>query len=244
MKPYLLFRMANKAYTHAFWLYRSVYGLYKKIREHDELELLRRLIKPGDTVVDIGANIGFFTEYMAKLTGANGRVLAFEPDARNFSFLLKRISKLPAVSAFNAALGDHDGAIDMYISPDLNVDHRTYPCAEQRDKRVVQCFALDSKEPAATIDFIKMDIQGHEYAALCGMKHSIARNPHCRILMELWPYGLKLAGASTGLVMDLLQSYGLNPLLIHNGKLTAFSENLVTCAETKYYTLLAAKTKP
>jgi len=244
MKPYMLFRLANRLYTRAFWLYKPLYGAYKKIRERDESAMLRRCIRPGNRVVDIGANIGYFTAILARMTGPSGHVAAIEPDTLNYAHLVKRVAGIPWVATYRAALSDHDGVIDLHRCDDLNVDHRAYLCGEARQTFQVPCFSLDSLMKDAKVDFIKMDIQGYEATALRGMEKTLARNPGCRILMELWPYGLKLAGSSAAQVITLLNKYGLHPFLLKKGKLIPYAEHLVRCAEKKYYTLLAAKTKP
>jgi len=65
----------------------------KKIFEKFETELVKQEIHDGDTVLDIGANIGYFSLIFSKIVGNNGRVYAFEPDPNNFK-ILKKILKL------------------------------------------------------------------------------------------------------------------------------------------------------
>ena len=244
MKNYPLFRCANVLYKNAFRMYYPFYRLYKIIRERDEYALLKRSIKPGNTVIDIGANIGVFTRFMARLTGNGGLVHAFEPDSRNFSLLAKLTRKYSNAKVHHGAISDRTGVIELYISNDLNVDHRTYHVDGNRVKQQVPCFSLDSFMEGRPVDFIKMDIQGYEYKALLGMKAILLNNPGCLLLTELWPCGLRQAGSSTRLVIELLQECGYSPNLLLKGKLVPFSEELVQCRENKYYTLFAAKNRP
>jgi FkbM family methyltransferase len=240
MKTYSLFRSANVLYKHAFGIYYPLYCLYKKIKERDEYALMRRSIKPGHTVIDIGANIGVFTRFMATLTGNGGVVHAFEPDLRNFRLLANVTRKFSNAKLHYGAIGERDGITNLYLSDDLNVDHRTYRVDENRAIKQVPCFSLDSFINGP-VDYIKMDIQGYEFHALRGMKETLIRNPRCLLLMELWPYGLQKAGSSTRRVIEFLHECGYTSRLLLKGTLIPFSEGLVQCHEKKYYTLFASK---
>jgi FkbM family methyltransferase len=241
MKSYPLFRMANVGYKHAFWLYYPLYVLYKNISDRKEMSLLRRLVKPGDRIIDIGANIGVYTRRLAKLTGPRGEVYAFEPHPRNFALLVRFTRRMPAIKTFHAAVGDRDGTIDLYVSDDLNVDHRIYQTAEKRARLQVSCCSLDSCLQGKTADFIKMDIQGAEYGALRGMQTTLNSSPRLTMITELWPYGLKEAGSSCGEVIGLLRKNGFFLYLVINGTVIEYSEKVLGCTETDYYSLLAAK---
>lgn len=241
MKTYPLFRLANMAYTHAFWLYYPLYLLYKRISDSGSMSLLRRFVKAGDRAVDIGANIGVYTRLLAKLSGPAGEVHAFEPHPRNFAFLQKFTRRLSMVTAHQAAISDKTGVVDLYISTDLNVDHRTHPTAEKRIKQQVACFSLDSFLQGKPVDFIKMDIQGHEYKALMGMQQTLRANPQLTILMELWPYGLREAGTTYQAVIDMLCGHNFILYIVRGRKLVAYSDSLLGFKEKDYYTLLATK---
>ena len=65
----------------------SIYGIHSKI----DFEIFQKYVKKGDNVLDVGANIGYFTLMLAKLVGPTGKVFAFEPDPRNISLLKKNI---------------------------------------------------------------------------------------------------------------------------------------------------------
>jgi FkbM family methyltransferase len=241
MRPYPLFCMANVVYKYAFWLYYPFYVLYKNIKDRKEFSIISELIKPGDTVVDIGANIGVYTRRLAKLTGNSGEVYAFEPDPRNFLFLSRFARNTPAIKAFNAAVSDREGTIDLYFSGDMNTDHRTYPTTERRTKRQVISHSLDSYLNGKTVDFIKMDIQGFEYMALKGMRNTLSSSPQLIILMELWPHGLKEATSSCEEVIESLRRGKFFLYLVLNGKVVEYSEKLVGRRASDFYSLLAMK---
>jgi FkbM family methyltransferase len=197
-------------FDHAFPAYRLLYGTYKRVTDRRHIALIRRLVRPGARVADVGANIGFYTTVLARCVGGEGRVYAFEPDPRNFAHLARRVRHLEQVQAVRVAVTDCVGTVDLHRSADLHVDHRTYDTGEERTRMAVPSVSLDhflAHEP--TLDFLKMDIQGAEYPALVGMSDVVARSPGLVILMELWPFVHDRFGRGTGALLELLSSWGM-----------------------------------
>ncbi len=214
--PFVLL-LGNKLFEHCFALYRILYKPYKMITERQERALLMEFIRPGMTVVDVGANIGFYTGFLAKLVGETGRVYAFEPSPYNFE-LLTRYTRSSNVTAAQAAVGDKTGEISLYLSDKLNVDHRTYQSGEGRTEIRVPSYRLDDYFKDQKVDFIKMDIQGFEYQALLGMKNILRSNTNIKLIMEFWPWGLIKAGGSAEELVDLLKQLDFQTELLEGGK--------------------------
>ncbi|MDR3236574.1 MAG: FkbM family methyltransferase [Prevotellaceae bacterium] len=215
-------KIGNFLYNHCFGLYKIIYPVMKNRQDAVEIELMKSAVNLGDTVLDIGANIGFFSRLLSLQVGAAGRVYAFEPDAENFAHLKKAVGAHANVSLTQAAVGDVKGTVTLYRSPMLNVDHRTYPIDGYLSKSTVESIAVDDFLPADTVvRFIKMDIQGFEYMALQGMKNTLMKNvDSLKMIMELWSAGLKKAGASALQVVDFLNQCGYRVYLIEGRKLT------------------------
>ena len=85
--------------------------------ENAETELFESHIKEGDVVMDIGANIGYYTLVAAKLVGANGKVYAFEPESINFSFLKKsvEINNYENVICEKKAVSNENGKLKLFL---------------------------------------------------------------------------------------------------------------------------------
>jgi len=198
-------------------MYRPLYSCYKNFSDRHERHLLNTIIRPGMTVVDVGANIGVYAEYFSHRVGKQGRVYAFEPSPQNFNILIK--GKFNNVTCVNAALGDTTGEITLFISDELNVDHRTYDTGENRKTISIPSYRLDDYITGQRIDFIKMDIQGFEYNALQGMKTILKNNPDIKLLLEFWPYGLKKAGSGPEEVVVFLQGLGFQTWLLEGKEL-------------------------
>ncbi len=206
-------RLGNHLYKFAFPIYRPVYSGFKSYFDRAERKLLMRNVAKGSVVVDAGANIGIYSEFLAKCVGPSGVVHGFEPDPGNFGRLRAALSDFPNVQANELALSDRTGESLLYISDGLNVDHRSYQTAgESRRTISIRSTRLDDYfEPGSRVDFIKMDIQGFELRALHGAERLLSENPQIRMLLEFWPYGLEQAGDSAEALMLFLKHHRLVP---------------------------------
>lgn len=163
------------------------------------LRLYARLIRRGDTVLDIGANIGAHTLPFAKLVGPQGRVVAFEPTQYAFGKLRRNLALNPDLaSRVNAC------QVALLESPLADVPKQIYsswPLEAATDLHSVHGGKMQSTQGAhaATLDqmveviglervnFIKLDVDGHEPEVLAGALETIGRfRP--RILLEWAPY--------------------------------------------------------
>jgi FkbM family methyltransferase len=218
----LAIKIGNYLYRRYFCLYKRLYIAMKTQQDAAEVKLLKASIAHGDVALDIGANIGFFSRILSRCVGSNGHVYAFEPEEVNFAHLQKAMKSRSNVTVKQAAVSSAPGSIIVFKSPMLNVDHRTYPVDSYTSKSEVECISIDSFLPQdVTVNFIKMDIQGFEYTALQGMKNTLIRcRDKLKMLMELWPAGLKKAGASASEVVNFLEQCGYRTYLLDGKKRT------------------------
>lgn len=201
--------LGNALYAHCPKAYVRLYALFKRLTDREAIELLRREIQPGEVVVDIGGNVGFYSRLMADATGDFGQVHVFEPDPDNFALLHAAVANLDNVVLNQAAAADADGTVRLYRSASLNVDHRTYDSGESREYVEVPAVCLDTyftKLPR--LDFIKIDVQGYDCHAIQGLRNTILRSPGVGIFSEFWPYGLVRAGVQPQDYLDLLRGLG------------------------------------
>jgi len=205
--------LGNKLFEHCFPVYNVLYKLYKRFVDRYEWALLKDIIKPGMTVVDVGANIGIYTAYMASIVGEEGKVYAFEPSPYTFN-VLQKYNKNHNVTLVQAAVGDTTGRITLYLSDKLNVDHRTYETDEERQSIDVPSYRLDDYLKNEKVDFIKMDIQGFEHKALLGMRNILQTNHDIKVLMEFWPYGLIKAATTPQEILAFLHQLDFKTELI------------------------------
>lgn len=155
--------------------------------EPEVQQLLAELIEPGQTVYDVGANIGFFTILCSRLVGPEGRVYAFEPIPQNLAALRHNIelNGLRNVVVVERALSSETGTAEMFVSPwsafhSLNLDGATKRenHGAQEGEITVQTVTLDEfvKEPGARApDLIKIDVEGAELIVVEGMRETLGR---------------------------------------------------------------------
>jgi FkbM family methyltransferase len=172
-----------------------------------EAKLVEKYCRPGMQVVDVGANIGFYTLIFSRLVGETGHVWAFEPAPGNAEILRKNIAvnRFSNISIVEAGVSNTTEDGNLYISDSHQGDHRTFS-QEDRDTLSIKLYALDDYfQSKQRIDLIKLDIQGAEGLALMGMRRILANNPGLIILMEFWPdMLLKLGLSPKEMLQDLL----------------------------------------
>lgn len=212
-------RLGNLLYTAAPSLYAPLYTLYKRVSDRRERAFIASVVRPGDTVVDIGANVGAYTTFFASLVGPGGRVHALEPEPENFRRLRGATARAPHVQAHQLAASNVSGECVLYKSASLNVDHHTYDDGvEKRERVVIPCTRLDDLiKPGERVDFIKMDIQGAEGFALAGAQRVLEENRGVTMLFEYWPYAIRSSGFEPRGLLDGLRAQGFHLRVLGNG---------------------------
>lgn len=227
---YTKIKIGNWLYKYAFPIYNITYQKFKLKNDAVEINLLQSIIKPGNIVLDIGANIGFYAKLISKMVGKSGRVHCFEPDKKNFNYLINNTKHISNVTSYNLAVSNSNEDIKIYTSKLLNVDHRTYPVNNYDKVEVIKATTIDeliSKGNIQTVDVIKIDIQGFEIAAFEGMKKLLTANSTIKIVAEFWPHGLKRAGKSAIELFNFFENLGYGIFEITEKELKPISKNYI-----------------
>lgn len=163
--------------------------------ESDATSFLRQSIKAGDTFIDIGANLGYYTVLAAKL---GARVVAYEPDAQAFRLLKKNIllHRLKNVTAHNVAVSDVEGQSDFFVKAPGSSFNSLMPVVNGVTVSVqtVRC--------EVPFDICKIDVEGAELKVLGGLTHK------GRILVELAPAVLRALGMTEAAYLSALRGRG------------------------------------
>lgn len=152
--------------------------------------MLDTLVAPGDTVVDVGANIGYNTLYAAKRVGPSGRVYALEPAQDNLSILYANLfaNDLRNVIVLPYAAGKSRAILHFYLRGDVSAvnslyqDNFYHPVTQTVE---VLSAPLDDLIPT-TPSLVKIDVEGGEITVLQGMSR-ILRSPSLRLIVEWHP---------------------------------------------------------
>lgn len=147
--------------------------------------LLKDLLKPGGTFVDVGANIGYYTAEASFLVGPLGRVYAFEPNPTTYSRLKGNIEANGVggrAQAYNSALSDASSRVRLYLAGDD--DAIGSMVRETRDSIEVEAVPGDEILAGQSVDVIKIDVEGAELLALRGLKHTLEANATATLIVE------------------------------------------------------------
>jgi FkbM family methyltransferase len=151
------------------------------ISPEPEYAALDKYVRPGDWVIDVGANVGHYTKRMSDLVGYAGRVLAFEPMPATFAILAGNVQRFRHrnVSLFNAALSNRSGLVAMELpkyTDGLNNYYQAHLTNTDSGGLRVAAYPLDAFEMGARIALVKIDAEGHEEAVIAGMRELIERD--------------------------------------------------------------------
>ena len=171
------------------------------IFEHEYEPLMTRVfkqvVKEGMKVVDIGANIGYYSLLASKLVGNNGVVYAFEPETENYAGLLanRAINNMPNIIGIKKAVSDGNGTAELIVSAYESGAHSLVDCrGKVKEKVMVETVTLDSLFPSGGIDVIKSDTEGNEMAVLQGGHRAISQSGSIKVFVEFYPPGIKASG--------------------------------------------------
>ncbi|WP_297985978.1 FkbM family methyltransferase [uncultured Chryseobacterium sp.] len=191
------------------WIQQQVYFLGDYERE--EIDYLCQNLRPGNTFIDIGANIGLYTLNAAEIVGENGKVFAFEAFPANFDKLQHhlKLNNFMNVTAENLAISSERCFLEIYYDKQFNNSGMASAYLKNTSlKQEVQATSLDEyvqEKKISAIHFIKIDIEGGEYNAVVGMQNVLKRFKPT-LLVEVNPETLAKSGKGEGDLIDLLSS--------------------------------------
>lgn len=185
--------------------------------EQDQVELFARLVRPGETALDIGANIGHHTVALSKMVGETGHVVAFEPQMQMFNLLNANIvlNRCRNVRPFNLALGSsHDQMRMSAISYDDFMPFGSLGIQRQAGGRgeSIEVAPLDDVMRKLSlgdspVSLMKVDVQAHELYVLQGARDFL-RQAQPSISFEVAPFWMRKAGYDWRDILVLLQDLG------------------------------------
>lgn len=172
---------------------------------------LKKVLRPGMTAVDVGANIGYVALLMAERVGPSGRVVAVEPDPRNAHVLRLNAARTRGapIEVVEAAAWSEPGTLELGLHATNTGDHRVGSVDGERETVSVPAVRLDDVLPAR-VDLILMDTQASEHVALRGARRLLERSRPL-LFVEFWPQGLREAEVDPVSVLDGYRAMGLQP---------------------------------
>jgi len=190
------------------WAFRSAYTGYKRFIEAGHLGPLRSLVRPGTFVIDVGANIGFFTLEFARWVGDGGKVLAIEPEPVNFGRLTRGVSRAGlrhVVDLVQAAATERSGEVGLIMSPRHHGDHRIGDGGLP-----VPAVTIDDLLAARgwpPVSLMKIDVQGAESRVLAGAGETL-RALRPALFVEVCDEALRTSQSSAEDLLAQLYGHG------------------------------------
>jgi len=183
---------------------------YTGVHEGLTTKFLRCMVRPGSACFDVGANLGYYTLFFAKLVGPHGEVHGFEPCPDEFNRLQKNLSlnNLPAARLHQIALTDSIGTIG--ITGKRKGGLTRIGSSVDEVVHEVQCSTLDGfmrSHNISRLDILKVDIEGAEVKFLRGGLTAISEHMPI-IVIELNPNALKVFGNNVFEIDEMLSRAG------------------------------------
>ena len=188
-----LMKILNKKFiTKKIYNYKMLLDLYDKgisrtlllfgKRELEHKKMLENIIKPEMTVLDIGANIGYYSLMMLQLMGNKGKLIAVEPSPSNIEILRKNLllNKYNDIEVHNVAISDENGTKKFFLSEMSNLNTLNY--TEKKSLNLtgetinVKTLTVPQIMEGRNLDLIRMDVEGHEVEVLNGLIPNIGVN--------------------------------------------------------------------
>lgn len=218
--------------------------------EPDVVDYLRRAVRPGMTVLDIGANIGIYTLLCAKQVGARGMVHSFEPTPATFARLERNVAlnRLANVRINQVALSDQEGVTEfhLYHQNAMNSLARQAWVGKVKDVVHVRTRTLDgylAEQGITRVDLLKLDVEGAERMVLRGGAALLQGEDAPALLVEFCDRTTEAFGYRAVVLRDLLEGHGYT-LYRWNHRLHRLEPEPRRTDYTLYANLVCLKQRP
>lgn len=220
-------------------IFIRAYFFYKTYFEDSIAPFLAKYpqVANGGDIYDVGANIGYTAKIFSRFIAGNSKVLAFEPDIRNFEMLTRTIDELSLedqVVRVQAAVGDREGEIKLWLNQTHHADHRvvtdSFDKSLKNDQQLVTVplLTLDTyrknNRKTQNVSLIKIDVQGYEAGVCRGMTETLAEFPNALVIFEHSPKSAEELGYNRNEVPEFFLRHGYALFVLRKkGKITRVS---------------------
>lgn len=216
----------------------------------DEFAALRRLVFEGDVVFDVGANIGLHSTLFSRWVGEQGKVIAFEPVPETIQRLRETLclNECTNVEVVEAGISTEVGSAQINVFEPQYADWNSFGSPRfgriepvgTRNVRVDTLDAFSEREGITHIDFLKLDVEGHEASAIRGGEGLLAGGRISALSFEISQVPLEGSEATSREIFDRLASFGYAAYRF-NAKEDRF-EGPIQDSDTYYENFYASRT--
>jgi len=181
-----------------------------KIYEQETTIFVRSHLKRGQTVWDIGANIGYFSLEFVRSVGPEGKVLSFEPHPEIFQVLQRNIKRnnYKNIKLFNQACGSYPGETKLFFSTENEGNHKIIENSNSNNFAITEVVTLSTFLDEYSPSLIKIDIEGAELLALQGLGQENLQKLAIDFIIEYHPYEMSFFDIEGEQVLDFFISSG------------------------------------
>ena len=160
--------------------------------EKGETAFIKSIIKSQDTVIDVGANVGWYSSLLSEIVGSHGKVYGFEPSAKAFSLVEKTAESYSQLEVNQLALSDFEGEANLHIASDGGQSSLQTPLynttvATQKCRVTTLDSFLETKGNP-NVNFVKCDAEGAELSIVKGASRLLgSENPPIWMIEILTP---------------------------------------------------------
>jgi FkbM family methyltransferase len=172
-----------------------------------ETAYLQATLRPGQTFVDVGAHVGYFSVLASKLVGPTGTVIAVEPESRNLELLRRNLARNGCTNTLVVPFAAR--STRGWLSPARDEanrgSHRLMRSGEPGT--MVRCVRLDDLLPSK-VDVVKIDAQGYDHDVVEGLERTFLGNPQLIVIAELATNELERIGVDPAWVLARYEALG------------------------------------
>lgn len=211
--------------------------------EAEEMDMILKLLKPGDVVFDIGANVGWYTiNILLKCKGTS--VYSFEPIESSYQYLKKNLTlnNLNTDKAYNIGFSDENKKVKFYFDIKFSMASSMANLREEEDTVLVDCEVKKLDDFVSTmlslerLDFIKCDVEGAELFVFKGAIETIKKYKPI-IFSEMLRKWTAKFNYHPNQIIHFLKDLGYICFIPHNGQLKEFFEMDENTIETNFFFL-------
>jgi FkbM family methyltransferase len=219
-----------------------------RLYESETSQFLGAVLGSGDTFIDVGAHVGYFSMLAAAVVGPAGRVISFEPDTSNYSHLLEHVERNSAAQVLPVpmAVGAEPRVADFFVNDDNDGGHGLWEVGshpfnarsrEARRTRKVFLTTLDDfvgSGGARRVKAIKIDAEGSETAVLAGARKLLEQHSVPFVVAEINRFALTAMGTSEAALRGYMTALGYETYLFQPGQSVLQRLTSEQTAETDY----------
>ncbi len=221
----------------------SINGVYDEF----DTKLIKKQVKSGYRVIDLGANIGYHSLLFSNLVGKTGAVYSFEPNPNNVKLLKKSIevNNIQNITVEQYAASNTYSNCKLYLTDvssngTIRFDGAKEIESHKKEPIIIDTLIIDDYfseiELADKIDFIKINIEGFELRALQGMSKILEENKNLKIFIEFSTKAIREAGSDPQEVLNILETNGFTIYYVDDikNKLDLADKKLLMTSNTCY----------